>query len=163
MHALSFSWCFWAEFQKSCTHGTAGLVNTTRHQRTAANGNPALPGPARGTELMRTASHPASAHSLLPCPSLLQGEQCASGQTHQAREKAHVRWGGGVCWRKDGPFWLWRSQGCNVSPVSYRGSQSAAQHNLAQKCQIPGITVLSTTWKCSERCCPGNTHKLNLP
>lgn len=80
----------------------------------------------------------------------------------QACEKAHAKRDGGVLWRRHGAFWLQGSHGCHVGPVRHRCSQSTMQHNLAQKCQIPGITVLSTTWKCSEHCCPGNTHKLNL-
>lgn len=80
----------------------------------------------------------------------------------QACEKACAKRGGGVLWRRDGAFWLQGSHGCDVGLVSHCCSQSATQHNLAQKCQIPGIAMLSTTWKCSEHCCPGNTHKLNL-
>lgn len=97
-----------------------------------------------------------------PAPRCCKGSGVPVARLTQSCEKAHAKRGGGVSSRRDGAFWLRDSRGCDVGPVSHCCLQSATQHNVAQKCQIPGITMLSTTWKCSEHCCPGNTHKLNL-
>lgn len=98
------------------------------------------------------------------CPAhrCCKGSSVPVAKLTQACAKVHAKRNGWVLCRKDGPFCLRRSHRCDMVPASHCCLQSATQHNLAQICQIPGITMLSTAWKCSEHCCPGNTHKLNL-